>query len=386
MIIYITSGCEGSAVAQRFLKAYPRAERRIIADSEAARRDLYAAESGNEKKHIFITRAAGQHFKVCPGTSEPYLCCNYWILHQSANCPFNCSYCILQYYLNNPLLTVYSNTGDLKDMVRKRIREEPRRLFRIGTGELADSLALDHIAFAGPELIRFAAGQENMILELKTKSVHVDHLTDIPHRGKTVISWSLNPPSAIREHEEGSAPLPARMEAVKKVQDAGYMLGFHFDPMLAYENSEREYRELVRTLFEYADPSRIAWISVGSLRFPPEMAEKVRRKFPQTRLLDSEMIRGMDNKQRYFKPLRIGMYQNLYRALREYGGKDLFIYFCMEDAAVWKRVTGFAPDSNAHLDYLFAGHLVRKFPGLAFPKPELKAYRAFDTQRSWEKH
>ncbi|MDZ7820413.1 MAG: hypothetical protein U5N26_00605 [Candidatus Marinimicrobia bacterium] len=271
-------------------------------------------------------------------------------------------------------------------MVRERIWEEPRRLFRIGTGELADSLALDHIALAGPELIRFAAGQENMILELKTKSANVDHLTDVAHRGKTVISWSLNPPPAIREHEGGSASLLARMEAVKMMQDAGYMLGFHFDPMLAYENSEREYRELVRTLFEYADPSRIAWISVGSLRFPPEMAEKVRRKFPQTRLLDSEMIRGMDNKQRYFKPLRIGMYQNLYRALREYGGKDLFIYFCMEDAAVWKRVTGFAPDSNAHLDYLFAEHLARKFSGLAFPKPERKAYRAFHTQRSWEKH
>ncbi|MDZ7796834.1 MAG: hypothetical protein U5N56_07240 [Candidatus Marinimicrobia bacterium] len=105
------------------------------------------------------------------------------------------------------------------------------------------------------------------------------------------------------------------------------MTGFHFDPMLMYADQEAGYENLVRTLFEHADPAHIAWISIGSLRFPAEMAEKVRSKFPATDLLDGEMIRGMDNKQRYFKPLRISMYKNFYRCLRKYGGEDLFVYF-----------------------------------------------------------
>ncbi|MBN2780402.1 MAG: DNA photolyase [Candidatus Marinimicrobia bacterium] len=384
MILYITSGCETGVIAGRFRSAYPDAELVIVPDDEAARRELFEKEAHGGKHHIFITPARGQHFKVCPGTEKPYICCQYWTLHQATNCPFDCSYCILQYYLNNPLLTVYANVDDLKEMIRSRIAEEPQRLFRVGTGELADSLALDDVAQVGCELIRFAAEQPNMILELKTKSGNVDHLLGAEHRGKTVISWSLNPVDRIERHEFRAASLETRMAALRKVQDAGYMTGFHFDPMLLYDGWEKGYEALVRTLFDHAAPERIAWISIGSLRFPPEMADKVRAKFPRTDLLDGEMIRGRDNKSRYFKPLRIDMYRHLYSLLRAYGGKDLFVYFCMEDADVWKRVMGFAPEGNEHLDYLFAEHLTSKFPNLTLPRPDRESYRNFITRRSWE--
>jgi len=115
------------------------------------------------------------------------------------------------------------------------------------------------------------------------------------------------------------------------------------------------------------------------------MGEKVKAKFPKSTLLDGEMIRGNDNKQRYFKPLRIEAYKHLYRLLQQYGGDDLFIYFCMEDTDTWQQVMGFAPESNAHLDFLFADYLQKKFPGLNIPKADEKTYEGFHTQRSWEK-
>ncbi len=372
-------------MSRRFREAYPDAETRIVADNEEARQSLFEQETHSGKHNIFITPARGQHFKVCPGTGDPYICCNYWTLHQATNCPFDCTYCILQYYLNNPLLTIFSNLDDLLDMICERIAEEPQRFFRVGTGELADSLAIDDVALAGPELIRFAAEQKNMILELKTKSDKVDHLLDVPHKGRSVISWSLNPPSIIGKHEFRAASLEARMMALEKVQQAGYMTGFHFDPLLIEGDWKKNYEDLIRELFRYADPSRIAWISIGSLRFPPEMAEKVKTKFPKTDLLDGEMIRGNDNKQRYFKPKRIEVYKHIYQSLRKYGADDLFIYFCMEDTDTWQQVLGFAPDNNAHLDFLFSAHLNKKFPGLNIPIADEKMYGGFHTKRSWEK-
>ncbi|MFA6617626.1 MAG: spore photoproduct lyase family protein [Candidatus Neomarinimicrobiota bacterium] len=385
MILYFTEGSENCLMAKRFREAYPDAQEIIIPDTEEDREALYKKETHSGKRNVFITPAKGQHFKVCPGTSQPYICCNYWTLHQATNCPFDCSYCILQYYLNNPLLTVFSNLDDLKDMITKRITQEPRRFFRVGTGELADSLAIDDVAQAGPELIDYAARQNNMILELKTKSDKVDHLLNSDHKGRSVISWSLNPVDRISKHEFRAATLDKRMEALNKVQRAGFMTAFHFDPMLIYDTWEEDYEELVKTLFQTADPSRIAWISIGSLRFPPEMAEKVRYKFPNTDLLDGEMIRGNDNKQRYFKPIRLKVYKHLYECLRKYGGEDLFIYFCMEDADVWQKVMGFSPDSNAHLDFMFFDYLRKKFPTLNIPDVDEKEYESFHTQRSWEK-
>ncbi|MCK4812902.1 MAG: hypothetical protein KAT14_03085 [Candidatus Marinimicrobia bacterium] len=384
MIIYVTSGCEDTVVTRRFRAAHPQADIISVADTEDARRALFEKETHSGKRNIFITLAKGQHFKVCPGTELPYICCNYWTLHQASNCPYDCTYCILQYYLNNPLLTVYANVDDLIDMIRQRIQKEPQRLFRIGTGELADSLAIDDVAQVGPDLIQFTGKQKNVILELKTKSDKVDHLLSVQHKGKTVISWSLNPPDIITHHEFRAADLEKRMQAVDKVQDAGYMLGFHFDPMLMYENWETGYEELIKILFEHARPERIAWISIGSLRFPPEMEDKVNVKFPKTNLLDGEMIRGRDNKIRYFKPLRVKMYKHLYACLQRYGGENLFVYFCMEDADVWNQVMGFAPESNQHLDYLFAEYLSKNFPKLQLSKPDITLYRNFHTKRSWE--
>ena len=384
MIIYLTSGTENTIMAQRFCRAYPDAEVVTVPDTDEARQALFEKETHSGKHNIFITPARGQHFKICPGTCDPYICCNYWTLHQATNCPFDCTYCILQYYLNNPLLTVFSNLDDLLEMIRVRIAEEPKRFFRVGTGELADSLAIDDVAKAGPELIRFAAKQSNMILELKTKSDTVDHLLDVKHQGRTVISWSLNAISRINEHEYRAAPLEKRMKALEKVQKSEYMTGFHFDPMLIDGNWEKDYEELVKILFEHADPSRIAWISIGSLRFPPEMGEKVKAKFPKSNLLDGEMIRGNDNKQRYFKPLRIAAYKHLYHLLQKYGGEDLFVYFCMEDADTWQQVMGFAPESNAHLDFMFSDYLNKKFPGLNIPNADEKTYEGFHTKRSWE--
>ncbi|MDD3095688.1 MAG: spore photoproduct lyase family protein [Candidatus Neomarinimicrobiota bacterium] len=384
MILYITEGWEKGKVAEAFYRAYPRAARILVQDNEEARRALYEKEAATEKHHIFITPARGRQFRVCPGTGAPYICCYYWTLHQSSNCPFDCTYCILQYYLNNPLLTVFANTEALGNMVKMRIDREPQRLFRVGTGELADSLALDHITRAGPYLIRLAAAQKNMLLELKTKSDNIDHLLDVPHGGKTIISWSLNPAECIRSYEYHAADLDARMCAVEKVQDAGYLLGFHFDPLLIHAGWPEGYEKLVERLFRHARPDRIAWISLGSLRFPPEMAEKMRRKFPDTDMLNEEMIRGVDGKMRYFKPRRLALYRHLYQSIRHYGAKDLFVYFCMEDAEVWRQVMGFAPDSNEHLDYLFAAHLTEKFPNLDLPAPNLPEYRKFESPRSWE--
>ena len=384
MIIYLTAGTEDSIMARRFRMAYPNAQTVIVPDDEAAKETLFEKERRSGKHNVFITPAKGQHFKVCPGTSDPYICCNYWTLHQATNCPFDCTYCILQYYLNNPLLTVFSNLEDLTAMIAERIGQEPQRFFRVGTGELADSLAIDDVALAGPDLIRFAAKQSNMILELKTKSDKVDHLLTVPHQGRTVISWSLNPPATISTHEFRAAPFEARMKALEKVQSAGFMTGFHLDPLLIRNDWKEDYEMLIRDLFTHADPARIAWISIGSLRFPPEMADKVRAKFPKTDLLDGEMIRGNDNKQRYFKPLRVQIYKHIYRLLRRFGGEDLFIYFCMEDRDVWERVMGFAPESNAHLDFMFSDHLSRKVPGLAIPQADKKAYEGFHTKRSWE--
>ena len=97
------------------------------------------------KQVLFLTTQKGRFFKKCPGT-KGQICCNYYVVNFATNCHLDCSYCILQgYYENNPFITFFVNTDDLLAELDAVFSEDPTRLFRVGTGEFTDSLAMDGI-------------------------------------------------------------------------------------------------------------------------------------------------------------------------------------------------------------------------------------------------
>ena len=357
-------------LVQRYIKNNPQAQVIQQEVTEADKENMFKQESTPAKRDILLTEKQGHTVKQCPGTDRTYRCCNYHVINQTSNCPIDCTYCILQFYLNNPVTTVYANTEKLLAEVKDKIATQPNRFFRIGTGELSDSLAFDSSSEYSKDVVEYFAELPNVLLELKTKSNRIENLLDLDHKGHTVISWSVNPQIIIDAEEHKAASLNERLDAMRQVQERGYKIGFHFDPLLFHEEWKQSYPDLIRQLLEVVDPKNVAWISIGSLRFPPEMKEKVLEKFPKSKIMFAELIRGMDGKMRYPKPLRQEMYRTVYNSLRYYGGDDLFIYFCMESAEIWERVMGWSPESNEHLDHLFATSLYNQFPGLMQSKPQ----------------
>jgi len=375
--IFVDEDLKSKEICKNYQTKFPKAKLIPITSEE---KDEVLKKVSKTKNNILITEAKGDIFKPCPGTDESHICCQYWVINQVWNCPLNCTYCILQYYLKSPMIITYINYEKIKAEITKKLNSEPDRFFRIGTGELGDSLVYDNLNKSAEEFIKYFVNKNNAIFELKTKSDNVDHLLKKEHNGKVVISWSLNPSEVIMNEEPLSAKLNERLAGVKKVQDVGYKLGFHFDPIIFYDNWKEGYSTLIKKLFKVAKPENIAWISMGSLRFPPETKDKITDKFPKTKIVYSEMFRGKDNKSRYFKPLRTEMYQHIYSELCKYGGENLFVYFCMEDKDVWQQVMGFAPQNNMHLDFLFAEYLYNKFPKMNIPKPIFKNYQEFITE------
>jgi spore photoproduct lyase len=290
----------------------------------------------------------------------------------------DCSYCILQGYLESPVVTLFANVDSAFQNIDRFLSEQPDRLFRFGTGELGDSLALDELTGLSECTIGFFSGKRNAILELKTKTNRIIRLIALKPKN-TVVSWSLNPQSVIDREEFRSAPLLARLEAARKCQDAGYLLGFHFDPVLFYRGWEEEYKDVVRRIFQHVEGSRIAWISLGTLRFSPALKEIIQKRFPKSRIICEEMIRGLDGKMRYPRPRRIEMFNVLYDLFKA-NQPELFVYFCMEHPAVWDAVTGSHPESNSELDFWFARSLFERFPELKIPAPKSEAYVSFNTE------
>ena len=320
-------------------------ESKEITDELALKKD----PAGESKKYLLIARQKGDFVKPCPCT-PCYLGCNYFIINVDLNCPLDCTYCILQLYLSDSLITVCVNTDDLWNQLDRFLDAHTHRTLRIGTGELSDSLALDHITDRSKELIAYFRKRKNALFELKTKTINIENVLESEPSENIVIAWSLNPEYLVKREEKGAPSLKERVEAARAVLDKGFRVAFHFDPIIRYSGWEDGYKEAVDVLFTRIDPGRIAWISLGSLRFPPNLKNIIRERFPGTRILDEELIRGEDGKIRYFKPLRLALYREVAGHIRSAGRDRVPLYFCMENEEIWRKILGKKPKGKEEIE------------------------------------
>ncbi len=358
--IYLDEKAEGDSVSKAILKALPHVPVETIQDKRSLIKQFssMADPIGVGKRNLLITHFYGRRLKPCPGTSN-HICCGYNVINGITNCLMDCSYCVLQGYLNNPFLTVYTNWDDLLQEVDTFLSMGRQSLVRLGTGELSDSLALESVFPLSQFLIPFFSEKRNGVLELKTKSANIDSILDLDHRGKTVVSWSLNPAKLIEEEEMGTASLKDRIDAAMRCQEKGYPLGFHFDPIVYREGWERDYEEAILQLFRQIDPKRVIWISLGGFRYPPKLKTIAGERFPETNIFLGELFPGRDGKFRYLKEIRVELYQKMARWLKEVS-PDLFVYLCMESKEVWEKAFGWTPENSRHLNQMFEER-VRRF-------------------------
>jgi spore photoproduct lyase len=290
------------------------------------------------KRSLVLCRHRGSFLRHCPAGTSGLVCCSYLVVNLASNCPMDCSYCFLQDYLaDNPALKAFTNPEDALAEIGAVLRARPERSFRIGTGELADSLALDPLTGLSRHLVPFFAARANATLELKTKTDHVEELLQLDPRGRVVVSWSVNAPAIIAAEEHGTASLAVRLAAARRVQEAGYRLGFHFDPLIEHEGWEAGYRSAVEMIFAAVDPAAVAWVSLGSLRLSPALRQAIRARPDRSAVLGAELVPGADGKLRVWRGLRLRMYRFLLAELRRIEPR-LPIYLCMEPPAVWESV------------------------------------------------
>lgn len=351
--ILIEQGEEDTPVVQRVLTRLPHVPVRLV-EKDWERKTLVRTNQATSepepfatgKRRMLFTRQRSTFLEHCPAGTSGLVCCNYLVVSLISNCSMDCSYCFLQEYLaNNPTLKVFTNVEELLGDVAGAVDRHPERHFRIGTGELSDSLALDPLLGFSADLVPFFAARQNVLLELKTKSDCVNGLLSLDPKDRVVVSWSMTPPEIIDTEEHGTASFAERVAAARQVQDAGYKLGFHFDPLIEYPNWEEGYRGAIARIFSTIDARRVAWVSVGSLRMTPALRTTVRQRFPQTRILSGEQVACGDGKWRTFQALRVKMYRTITGWLKE-AAPTVPMYMCMETAAVWEKVFGHVPSSD----------------------------------------
>jgi len=285
---------------------------------------------------IKLVTNQGRFIKPCPGTPR-YVCCGYHIINFAQGCTLGCTYCILDYYLDLPTPVVFGNQNQLIIELSETLQKRKDGLFRFGTGEFTDSLIFEDVFPIYDKLIPIIANSSNAILEIKTKTVQVEPLLHVQHKDRVIVSWSLNSTAIAKQEEKGAPGIDERIDAARRVEEHGYKLAFHFDPIIHYKGWEEGYRETIDKLFRKVDPKSIVYVSMGTLRFMPQMRDAMEEH--GAGYLEGDFIRGYDGKMRYFRPLRTKMYRSVLSSLREHVPEKK-VYLCMENSDVWKDVFG----------------------------------------------
>ena len=204
---------------------------------------------------VYLGKRKSKWIEYFDKTPEGIFCPHFHVLAASSgSCGLLCKGCYLRGTyrgMRDPSRPVlYTNLDDMQKEVEKWLNS-PIGLAVLNDGERGDSLLYDPWTKVGERLIPLFAKQVEKRFLRVTKSCNVYHLLDLDHKGKTILSYSVNCPEAAAIFEGRTPPMQERFQAALSGQQAGYETRFRFDPaipVLSWEDSYRRTFEAVANL------------------------------------------------------------------------------------------------------------------------------------------
>jgi len=282
----------------------------------------------------------------CPVASDDTVCCNLRTLDVVQSCGFDCSYCSIQsFYSDNKVFLESDLQAKLEEISHEL---DPNKIHHIGTGQSSDSLMWGNTHGLMDQLNQFARNNDNVVLELKTKSKNIDYLLNNPISSNIITSWSLNTSKVIQHEEHLTATLDERINSAKQVAAKGSLIAFHFHPIVYYQNWEEEYVEIFKRLLNEFHPKQIAFISFGTLTFTKSVIGQIRKRSIYSKILQMN-FEDAAGKLSYPPALKEKLFQVAYQTFRPWHSQ-VFFYLCMEDSKFWHSTFKYTYDNNGQFE------------------------------------
>ena len=168
-----------------------------------------------------------------------------WRVDLAEGCPAHCSYCYLAGSLKGPPITrAYANLPGIfaalphyvgRGTITSRSEARAHEGTTFEASCYTDPLGIEHLTGSLSALIEhFGAWDADVQLRFTTKFAAVEPLLGLPHGGRTRMRVSLNPPAYAR-FEGGTAPVAERLQAARRMAEAGYPIGLTIAPIIAAE-------------------------------------------------------------------------------------------------------------------------------------------------------
>lgn len=258
-----------------------------------------------------------------------------WRLDLAKGCPAHCQYCYLAGSLSGPPITrVFANLDDVLAPISSltgRGTVTTGDADRGGEGttfELScytDPLGIEHLTGSlATAITRVGTGRygDGASLRFTTKFDAVDPLLGLPHGRRTRVRFSLNA-AEVELFEGGTARMPARIEALRRLAAAGYPVGLTIAPVMPVPGWRESYGRLLDDVAAALAgvPDLDLTAEVITHRFTPSSKQVIEGWYPRTKL-------EMDESSRSVKRSKFGGVKYVYpketmTELRAWFGREL---------------------------------------------------------------
>ena len=308
--------------------------------------DLLKNISDKNCKEIIKQNSDQKILGKCPVASDKTRCCNLLTLDAIQGCILNCSYCSVQSFYKSNQVTLDQSLKQKLDNLNLR----PDEVYHIGTGQSSDSLALENSNDVLKDLVDFAKKNQNVILELKSKSNKIEYLKSQSIPPNIISTWTLNPNIIIKNEEHNTANLEQRIDAASYIYSQNRLIGFHFHPMFYFSNWEDDYKKIVNTLLSTFNPEKVAMISFGTLTYAKPVIKNIRSKKLASKVLQMPLDE-ISGKYSYPFETKLKMFKTIYDYFAPWH-RSVFFYMCMEDIFLWAPIFGkqYATNEEFELD------------------------------------
>lgn len=223
-----------------------------------------------------------------------------WAIPISTGCMGHCHYCYLQTTLGaKPYIRVYVNMEDILGAAQAYIDEKAPAITTFEAACTSDPVGIEHLTGNLARLVEFTGQQPLARLRFVTKYANVDSFLPLAHHGRTYFRFSINAEYVVRNFEPGTSRIEERIEAARKVYDAGYQLGFIVAPLIRFDGWQDGYRTLFSRLRESLPEDSDVRFELIQHRFTATAKRIILERYPKTKL-------EMDESRRKYKWGRYG--------------------------------------------------------------------------------
>ena len=254
------------------------------------------------KRTLIVTTSPPSHLKLSPIPPSAD-----WQFHVAEGCPAHCQYCYLAGSLSGPpVVRAFANLPQILENLaayedQKPAVSRPRGVSPTSERGREDStsfemscytdpLGIEHLTGSLAAAIRYFGTREKGFLRWVSKFDAVDELLNLEHNGQTRCRASVNAEPISRRLEGGTANVPARLHALRKLAlppqrgGGGYPVGLVIAPIMPMDDWRAHYGKLLDEAAAALDFPCDLTFELITHRFTPGSKDVLLQWYPNTSL------------------------------------------------------------------------------------------------------